>query len=295
MTGIWWAILACFTAVLAPASAVSAWRFIVPFSGAPMPCLDLSGHAPQCFHSYTGYLTYGFMVQAIQLNVMLFLFNVFFPMYPMDGAKLIVCSLQLFCGASAQCAARVLIYTSTPLAILFIAMAFKSMHSAGGSSVQPELSAYMGFMCLSESYKIYKLMKEERLYTHPLFELARSSTREVDDGTGIARRLNLSNRDDEETGGGVPARARMPGVTAMELKPFSGSGQALGGQATAGMSAAGQSLGSAPNPPGGGGGRSAWLTRVEADSSNRQKTVRQLEEERLAQRDAERQRLTQGA
>merc|ERR1712217_790056 len=119
------------------------------------------------------------------------MFNVFFPMYPMDGAKLIVCSLQLFCGTSAKCAAKVLVYTSTPLAVIFIAHAFWG--GTHGSGLQPGITAFMGFMCLSESYKIYKLMKEERLYTHPLFELSRSSTRDVNDSMGATTRLNSSD------------------------------------------------------------------------------------------------------
>mmetsp|Transcript_128750 Transcript_128750/g.411707 ORF Transcript_128750/g.411707 Transcript_128750/m.411707 type:complete len:169 (-) Transcript_128750:144-650(-) len=165
----------------------------------------------------------------------------------------------------------------------------------------------MGIMCLAESYKIYKLMKDERLYTHPLFELARSSTREVDDGNGIARRLNPSDRDDEERagGGGVPASARAPVVTSMELKPFSGSGRALGGEgatsssAAAGGVAGGTTLGSAAVPSkdasaagGGAGGRAAWLASVELGQAERTKTVRQLEEERIALQKLERERLT---
>merc|ERR1719277_54122 len=133
----------------------------------------------------------------------------------MDGAKLIVCSLQFFCGASARCAARVLVYTSVPLAVLFILNAFRGLRPGG--ALQPGITAYMGLMCLAESYKIYKLMKEERLYTHPLFELARSSTREINDGSGISVRLNTEQRDDVETA----TRAAPAQVQFTELKPFS--------------------------------------------------------------------------
>jgi len=305
MTLIWWALLAMFVALCGEIEISPAWQHIVPFSSTVSPCMDPAGLATQCFHSWFGYLTHAFMVQGIQLNVMLFLFNVFFPMYPMDGAKLIVCSLQLFCGASARCSAKVLVYTSVPLAVLFIGNSFFGMKGGGG--LQPGITMYMGIMCLAESYKIYKLMKDERLYTHPLFELARSSTREVDDGNGIARRLNPSDRDDEERagGGGVPASARAPVVTSMELKPFSGSGRALGGEgatsssAAAGGVAGGTTLGSAAVPSkdasaagGGAGGRAAWLASVELGQAERTKTVRQLEEERIALQKLERERLT---
>merc|ERR1712151_192970 len=111
--------------------------------------------APGCFHSWFGYLSYMFLVHAVQINVMLFLFNVFFPMYPMDGAKLIVCSLQLFCGASAICTAKVLIGTSVPLSLFFIVFSLKGM---AGGGLMPGIAAYMGFMCFVETYRIYRLL-----------------------------------------------------------------------------------------------------------------------------------------
>merc|ERR1719188_272233 len=127
-----------------------AYLHVVPFASTAATCVD--PQLKKCFHTYMGFLAYQFTVQAIQLNVMLFMFNVFFPMYPMDGAKLIVCGLQLFCGASARCAAKVLVYTSTPLAIIFVG---HSLMGLGGGGLQPGITMYMGFMCLTESYKIY--------------------------------------------------------------------------------------------------------------------------------------------
>merc|ERR1719356_1912520 len=156
----------------------------------------------------------------------------------MDGAKLIVCSLQLYCKVSAKCAARVLVYTSFPLAVILIG---KSLMGLGGGAMQPGITAYMGLMCLAESYKIYRLLQEERLYTHPLFELARSPTREIDD-RGLSTRLNDRDRDDEAVA------ARAPQVQFTELKPFSGAGRPLaGGQAlgTPSDSAAAVAAGSA--------------------------------------------------
>merc|ERR1719158_2033370 len=100
MAGAWTALLFGLLTAYSDVIAAPAWRHLVPFSSAMGPCLDLHGHMKQCFHSYGMYLSYQFLVQAIQINVMLFMFNVFFPMYPLDGAKLIVCGLQLFCGVS---------------------------------------------------------------------------------------------------------------------------------------------------------------------------------------------------
>ncbi|CAK0822804.1 unnamed protein product, partial [Prorocentrum cordatum] len=81
----------------------------------------------------------------------------------------------------------------------------RSLWGLNGGGMQPGLQAFMGFMCLSEAYKIWRLMKEERLYTHPLFELARSNTREVGDSMGVSMRLNNAERDDPEVSRRAPS------------------------------------------------------------------------------------------
>mmetsp|Transcript_739 Transcript_739/g.1363 ORF Transcript_739/g.1363 Transcript_739/m.1363 type:complete len:398 (-) Transcript_739:61-1254(-) len=264
MSAAWLALLVSFVSMYSHVVTPPSWKYLVPFGSAMAPCLNPG--VSQCFHTYTGWLTYSFLAQAIQLNVMLFLFNVFFPMYPMDGAKLIVCSLQLFCGASAKCAAKVLLGTSIPLSILFIG---HSLLGAHGGGLQPGITAYMGFMCLMESYRIYQLYKDERLHTHPLFELARSDTTRIVDGGGPAARLNNSDRDDPE----APAN---PQVQFSELRAFAGEGRTLGYEAPPVDAGGPQSLGAAANS------RAAWLKRVEQDGASRGKTVRELEEERLS-------------
>jgi len=270
MSGAWVAVLAAYAAACSHVVTPSAWKYLVPFSAVGSPCMD--PHWPGCFHSYAGFLTYSFLARAIQLNVMLFLFNVFFPMYPMDGAKLIVCSLQLFCGASARCAAKVLLWTSIPLSVIFIGDALLSavgksfMGSRGG--LQPGIMAYMGLMCLSESYKIYRLYVEERLYTHPLFELARSDTSRVVDRNGASTRLNTSDRDDPE----APAN---PQVQFSEIRAFGGQGRSLN---QAPSSTPYQNMGLPAES------RQAWLKRMENDQAQKGKTVRELEDERLMQK-----------
>jgi hypothetical protein len=233
-------------------------HLLVPFASAPQPCFDPTVKFPGCVQSWSSFLAHNFLVQGVQMNVMLFMFNVFFPMYPMDGAKLIVCSLQLFCNASAKCAAKVLIGTSFPLAVLFIGHSLWGMKGGAAGGLMPGITAYMGFMCLMETYAIYKLLKEGALHKHPLFESARSQVRSVVDSEGATTRLNDSEKDDEEA----------PKVEHTELRPFSGSGVALGGGAQASVSQ--------------NAGRSSWLDRVEQQNQDRQKSVQQLEDERMA-------------
>lgn len=261
MSAAWFALLASYVAMCSHVIAPPSWKYLVPFGSAMPPCMA-EGYTG-CFQTYTGWLAYSFLAQAIQLNVMLFMFNVFFPMYPMDGAKLIVCSLQLFCGASAKCAAKVLIGTSVPLAIVFIGYSLKGAHGGG---LQPGITAYMGIMCLMESYKIYQLYQEGLLHTHPLFELARSDTVRLVDNGGQTARLNTSQRDDVE--------APRPQVQVSELRAFAGEGRSLGNY-EAQPEIPPQALGGSP------GSRAEWIKRLEQENANRGKTVRQLEEERL--------------
>ena len=60
------------------------------------------------------------LAEAVKLNVLLFLFNVLFPMYPMDGAKIII-GLLLLCNVPARAAACVLLALSVPLSVFCVA------------------------------------------------------------------------------------------------------------------------------------------------------------------------------
>merc|ERR1719162_223306 len=122
------------------------------------------------------------------------------------------------------------------------------------------VSAYMGFMCIMETYKIYTLLKEGQLHQHPLFESARSPVRAVVDSAGVSQRLNDSAHDDEDRGTPVA-----PPVVHTELRPFGGAGRSLGSAQPA-QERSQQS--------------SKWLDRLEKSANHKNKTVQQLEDER---------------
>jgi len=243
-----------------------AWHMLIPFSNPRMPCFTMQTAIKGCLQSYGSYLAYLFLRTGIQMNVMLFIFNVFFPMYPMDGAKLIVCSLQLYCGASARTAAKVLVFTSGPLAVFFIVYAFYGNKGGSGGMMQG-VGAYMGFMCLMETYKIYQLLKAERLYMHPLFESARSESISMNDSAGVSQRLNDSEHDDPVSSLAPQAR----NVQFTQMQAFSGAGQTLSaGDPTVSTPSA------QPQPS-----RAAWLEKMDRVTQDSKKTVRELEEERI--------------
>lgn len=132
---------------------------------------------------------------AIQLNVALFIFNVFFPMYPADGSKLLVTSLMFFCGVPPRRAAFILICCSVPCAVLMIAYAVYGFVNGGG--IMGGLMGFMGVMSLQESKKIWDLRKARQLHTHSLFQIARSWGRPQRDTFGNVHRINHSELDDE--------------------------------------------------------------------------------------------------
>lgn len=137
---------------------------------------------------------------AIQINVMLFLFNVFFPMYPADGAKLLTSSLMYFFGVPPRLAAKILLGMATPCALFFVGYALYTYGTGGGGGsllLSGGVMGMMGVMSLGECYKIYGLLKSHQLHTHPLFVTARTRTRQVRDGQGGVRTLNNSALDNE--------------------------------------------------------------------------------------------------
>eukprot|EP00928_Gymnodinium_smaydae_P036657 TRINITY_DN2559_c0_g1_i1.p1 TRINITY_DN2559_c0_g1~~TRINITY_DN2559_c0_g1_i1.p1 ORF type:complete len:438 (-),score=31.66 TRINITY_DN2559_c0_g1_i1:309-1622(-) len=143
-------------------------------------------------------LPWALAADAVRLNVSLFMFNVFFPMYPADGSKLLVLFLMFCLRAPPRCAAIVLLSVSIPCALILISGAF----DRGGVGHLPDMMhgvlLWMGIMSLCEAFRIASLLNEGRLHTHPLFETARSWQRPSRDSYGSVNRINTSNLDDEE-------------------------------------------------------------------------------------------------
>jgi len=145
---------------------------------------------------------------AIELNMALFVFNVFFPMYPADGAKLLTSALMYCCKVRPYKAAGVLIACSGTCAVLLIAWAAYSfqrgIHGAfvGGAGGMSGLSAFggmlpglMGLMALRETYNIYDLRARNQLSQHQYFRAARTDVSRTWDEHGQVARLNVTGRD----------------------------------------------------------------------------------------------------
>merc|ERR1719424_1760234 len=112
----------------------TAWEAFVSALN-PLSGLASAGQWPGYFWTS---LFYSLAGSAIRLNVALFLFNVFFPMYPADGSKLLVTSLMFCCGLAPRRAANVLLGLSVPCALLIIGcslyIVYAGSTSGGGTS-----------------------------------------------------------------------------------------------------------------------------------------------------------------
>jgi Zn-dependent protease len=105
----------------------------------------------------------------VSTNVMLFLFNVFFPMYPMDSAKIIVCTLQLCCRVRYKKVAWILVGLSGLAGACMIGNTLWKQFQNGGSSPLGNLPLFLAVMSLLETYRIYKMLKDGNVHQHPLF------------------------------------------------------------------------------------------------------------------------------
>jgi len=110
-------------------------------------------------------------VNGVTTNVNLFIFNVFFPMYPMDSAKIVVCTLQLWCKCGYRKVAWVLVCLSGLAGGGMIARTLygKVKGGGGGGNVNANLPMMLAMMSLVETVRIYQMLKKDEVHRHPLF------------------------------------------------------------------------------------------------------------------------------
>jgi len=110
-------------------------------------------------------------VNGVTTNVNLFCFNVFFPMYPMDSAKIVVCTLQLWCRCGYRRVAWVLVCLSGCAggAMVLRTLWSKFHQQGGGGNVNANLPMFLAMMSLVETVRIYQMLQKNEVHRHPLF------------------------------------------------------------------------------------------------------------------------------
>jgi Zn-dependent protease len=119
---------------------------------------------------------------AITMNAFLFIFNVFFPLYPMDAAKLLTSLLQLKCNFTAERTATWLINISGSLALVTVGFSIYSM-TGRIPGFNAEVLAVLAVMCIGEILNLRGLMSRGRLNDHPLFSHANEWDAEIGNET----------------------------------------------------------------------------------------------------------------
>jgi len=162
----------------------------------PIRSGSLSRHADVADKGWGAVLLLQLCSTAISVNVMLFLFNVLFPLFPMDSSKLLCTGMQL-CGTPAQVAARRFIWISAASVVVLVCfMAWniyevianakeediqRMVQSAGLGLLPVHLSILTGLGLAiwggKQTYAIKKLSDDKCLHSHPLFCHVPHSTR----------------------------------------------------------------------------------------------------------------------
>lgn len=244
------------------------WAFLNPVGAVP-DVVATVGEAAMLLWRLLG--------EGVRINVALFLFNVFLPMYPADGAKILTVTLMHCCGVAPRSAATVLVCCSSICACALILYALRTMLGAAGpQSMMAGVVGWLGVMSLIEAYRIHDLKQQSRLNTHPLFRTARSAVATQRDAHGSFHRINDTDLDDDEQGGA--------GVCCL-CSPFCGPATPSSEEESEPTSAEPGVEGAPLSQLQLGGrceDRQCFLDRLEAQAAQKKKTVRQLEEESLA-------------
>jgi Zn-dependent protease len=161
------------------------------------PVKSLGRHPEVLLLGWGAFVAAQLCTTAIEVNVMLFLFTVFFPLYPLDGSKLLVTGLQL-CGMRTKSAARTFIWVSGVCAVLVLVLMVYGRYvekMSYGITLSVLLSLGIGMM--GQTLELYELGRKRLLHTHPLFSHMPTRTRRVRDTENGRLDLFLEKTFDE--------------------------------------------------------------------------------------------------
>jgi len=99
-------------------------------------------------------------LEGFRIQVLLCVFNLFIPLYPLDGGVIFLTGLMHFCGQSAEITAKVSIGVSTVLLLTLLGLAFWSLDY---------LSILLCTWLAYEIFKLYRHLKTGKIDKHPLF------------------------------------------------------------------------------------------------------------------------------
>ncbi|KAK3246338.1 hypothetical protein CYMTET_44122 [Cymbomonas tetramitiformis] len=108
---------------------------------------------------------------AIQINVSLFLFNLFIPAYPLDGGRILV-NLLLMKECTVETTAKACIGVSSFMALLLLACGGYMMFAAkNGINL-----ILVAFWILYQAHQLYTHVKSNTIHVHPLFNFPQDTS-----------------------------------------------------------------------------------------------------------------------
>eukprot|EP00929_Paragymnodinium_shiwhaense_P004579 TRINITY_DN105648_c0_g1_i1.p1 TRINITY_DN105648_c0_g1~~TRINITY_DN105648_c0_g1_i1.p1 ORF type:complete len:406 (-),score=30.23 TRINITY_DN105648_c0_g1_i1:35-1252(-) len=133
----------------------------------------------------------------VRINAALFMFNVFFPMYPADGSKLLTLGLIQCCGTSVRTAATVLLTCTSLCAaalLLYAIDTFKHSSRGENDAMMCSIMGFMGVMSIVEACRLQELRSSGQLHQHPTFSMAVEA--ENQRYTGVQQQASGDNAGD---------------------------------------------------------------------------------------------------
>jgi len=123
-------------------------------------CNDLWKRGPvgKCFMQ-------NLFLEGFRIQVLLCVFNLLIPLYPLDGGVIFLTVLMHYGNLSAETAAKISVGVSTVLLITMIVLAFMSM-----DYLSILLCTWLGF----QVFQLYRYIKDGKIEQHPLFKYTSS-------------------------------------------------------------------------------------------------------------------------
>jgi len=108
---------------------------------------------------FKGHFLLSLCAAAAQLNLWLFMFNLFVPEYPLDGGR-ILADLLLMAGITAELAAKIVVGIASLIAVAMIGYGFAVKHV---------LIAVVGVYVLKKVWWLVVAIRPDTVEDHPLF------------------------------------------------------------------------------------------------------------------------------
>jgi len=130
------------------------WGIWVAVKNGDCDSLWKRGSVTKCFMQ-------NIFLEGFRIQVLLCVFNLFIPLYPLDGGVIFLTLLMHYGNMSAEMAAKVSVGLSTIILITMIGLAFWSM-----DYLSMLICTWLAF----QVFQLYRCIKQGKIKEHPLFE-----------------------------------------------------------------------------------------------------------------------------